>query len=133
MEISTRMRQTLHRFGVHSATIQPEFLDNDTAIEKYDTSHHHHPSSSSLSIASQETNIPSTDLIESQVEVRLNEHGGSELNADPCLCIQGVNADSRTCLLRCIENDSCFEQACCPPPYNNTPLADPSHKHDSPS
>jgi hypothetical protein len=78
MEISTRMRQTLHRFGVHSATIQPEFLNNDTAIEKHDTSYHHPPSSSSASsIASKETNIPSTDLIESQVEVRLNVRGAN--------------------------------------------------------
>jgi hypothetical protein len=70
------MRQTLHRFGVHSATIQPEFLNNDTVIEKQNASYHHHPSSSSaLSIASKETNIPSTDLIESQVEVRLNVRG----------------------------------------------------------
>ncbi|KAI8337408.1 cation efflux family-domain-containing protein [Chlamydoabsidia padenii] len=105
MELSTRMRQTLHRFGVHSATIQPEFLTKDTNIEKLDTNHH--PSSSALSTTTKDSNLihPSIDPVESQVE--------------------GINADSTTCLLRCIENDSCYEQACCPPPYNTTSSNDP--------
>ncbi|CAO3595407.1 unnamed protein product [Absidia cylindrospora] len=111
MELSAQMRKALHRFGVHSATIQPEFLNGST--EKHD-SHDNtdsYRSSSALSTSSKDNHtiqqLAPDNLIESQVE--------------------GINADSATCLLRCIENDSCYEQACCPPPYNQTTSNDPSH------
>ncbi|KAI8086480.1 cation efflux family-domain-containing protein [Halteromyces radiatus] len=103
MELSTQMRQTLHRFGVHSATIQPEFLNKN---EK-------HPLQQ-IPNSTEDILEEDCDMMESQID--------------------GINSDSTTCLLRCVENDSCYEQACCPPSYTQSSLTDPtSGNRPSPS
>ncbi|KAI8340768.1 cation efflux family-domain-containing protein [Chlamydoabsidia padenii] len=98
MELSIRMRQTLHEFGVHSATIQPEFFD--ATIEKQNQGGiKYHSSSSTLSVASKDNiTIQGTDTLLDNM-------------------MDGNIGDSSTCLLRCIDTDSCYEKACCPPPY----------------
>ncbi|ORX49120.1 cation efflux protein [Hesseltinella vesiculosa] len=78
MDLSAKLRKTLHSFGVHSATIQPEFLDQKETLNDL--------ASDSLS---------------------------TSLQAIPA---QQPPVDS-SCLLHCIEDESCYENACCPPPY----------------
>jgi hypothetical protein len=60
MELSIQMRQTLHEFGVHSATIQPEFFDTD---DKKLAS----PSSLSINSKDSTTIQPSNTLLGYQV------------------------------------------------------------------
>ncbi|KAI9343376.1 cation efflux protein [Pilaira anomala] len=94
MKLGSQIRKLLHGYGIHSATIQPEFIE-DRLDEKthYDEDTH---SESNLIIHGREQvpNSPSENSI-----VSLNEE---------------LQNNSSTCLLRCME-DSCLENNCCPP------------------
>ncbi|GAA5808902.1 hypothetical protein MFLAVUS_002301 [Mucor flavus] len=94
MKLGSQIRKSLHGFGIHSATIQPEFIE-DTLDEKahYD------------------------DDIDS--ENKLIIHGVEQVPNSPGMnSVVSLNEElqnnSSTCLLRCIE-DSCLENNCCPP------------------
>ncbi|CAO3623898.1 unnamed protein product [Cunninghamella blakesleeana] len=82
MELSNQMRQKLHEFGVHSSTIQPEYVNNNDS-----------KGTDSLDVLS---NTSTSIAIYPE---------DKELTAN----------DSSTCLLQCIQNESCYEQACCKP------------------
>ncbi|CAO3596621.1 unnamed protein product [Absidia cylindrospora] len=97
MQLSVQMRQILHEFGVHSATIQPEFFENITDKKL--------ASASTLSVSTKDsTTIQASD--------RMMEY-------------QGIDADSSTCLLHCIDAESCYEQACCSSSYIRLPALEP--------
>ncbi|CAO3609753.1 unnamed protein product [Cunninghamella echinulata] len=86
MELSNRMRQKLHEFGVHSSTIQPEYLNTDTK------------------------KIDSLDVMSTSGQTFVSVYPDNK----------EVSSDSSTCLLQCIQNESCFEQACCKPTKDTT-------------
>ncbi|KAI9301851.1 cation efflux protein [Cunninghamella echinulata] len=79
MELSNQMRQKLHEFGVHSSTIQPEYLNTDTK------------------------KIDSLDVMSTSGQTFVSIYPDNK----------EVSSDSSTCLLQCIQNESCYEQACC--------------------
>ncbi|GAA5801136.1 hypothetical protein HPULCUR_006578 [Helicostylum pulchrum] len=94
MKLGSQIRKLLHGYGIHSATIQPEFIE-DTLDEK----------------------APYVDDADS--ESKLIIHGIEQVPNSPATnSVVSLNEElqnnSSTCLLRCIE-DSCLENNCCPP------------------
>ncbi|ORZ01503.1 cation efflux family-domain-containing protein [Syncephalastrum racemosum] len=93
MNVATQMRQLLHTYRIHSVTIQPEFVDEkgekDSKLVKMS------PSSSSAPVTQKE---PDEAIL---------KHKKSTSGL--------VSPSESTCLLQCV-NDSCAENACCPPP-----------------
>ncbi|KAI9256304.1 cation efflux protein [Helicostylum pulchrum] len=94
MKLGSQIRKLLHGYGIHSATIQPEFIE-DTLDEK----------------------APYVDDVDS--ESKLIIHGIEQVPNSPATnSVVSLNEElqnnSSTCLLRCIE-DSCLENNCCPP------------------
>ncbi|KAI8877420.1 cation efflux protein [Backusella circina FSU 941] len=84
MSLNSKIRKLLHSYGVHSATIQPEFVDDESKkITEEITSNSHTSSINEI------------------------ESANIEYNTDEEM------QSSTTCLLRCIE-DSCNKNACCP-------------------
>ncbi|CEG84171.1 Putative Cobalt uptake protein COT1 [Rhizopus microsporus] len=95
MDLASQIRGLLHSFGIHSATIQPEFID-DKKIDQ------------ALSIMPKEENInQSGTLNDTSSDIASDHSSGQDLQ------------NSSTCLLRCTE-DSCLENNCCPPLQNET-------------
>jgi zinc transporter 1 len=94
MEIATSVKQLLHTYGIHSTTVQPEFVAPRRV--KHSHSRTDTPNSSG-------NDTSDTDNIEISTSSEDDTDGdeGDELTANECL-------------LRCTE-ESCVEQACCPP------------------
>ncbi|KAI8059440.1 cation efflux family-domain-containing protein [Gongronella butleri] len=82
LALSAQMRQALHAYGIHSATIQPEFLEKKETM--------------------------ADDAASNSIATSLNVLAGAR---------QPINIES-SCLLHCVEDDTCYENACCPPPYS---------------
>ncbi|KAF7728658.1 hypothetical protein EC973_005695 [Apophysomyces ossiformis] len=105
MQVATRMKQLLHEYGVHSATIQPEFVDEE------------------------EDNNEKTD--ETSAPLEQENHGiGSVSEMSPnksttTFVAMPEQESSTVCLLRCIK-DSCIQNACCPEPFASPPPPPPS-------
>ena len=88
MEIAQDIRSILHQFGIHSATVQPEFLDAPLA-----TSDNPHTFKNDTSLPSPPQTTPLPQL-----------HDDSEVMRSPT---------GNSCLLRCTDR-SCEPQECCP-------------------
>nr|CAG8442838.1 5444_t:CDS:2 [Entrophospora candida]CAG8547842.1 13609_t:CDS:2 [Entrophospora candida] len=92
--ISSKIRKTLHSYGIHSATIQPEFV-------KFDE---------------QTTNSDNENSGDS--EMRYIVTNPCDLNTVDDKNYEGQEYE---CLLRCAEEDSCNQKLCCPsPPKTNS-------------
>ncbi|KAL0138063.1 cation efflux protein [Mucor lusitanicus] len=87
MLLASEIRKILHGYGIHSATIQPEFIE-DQIDEKYQ------PTDQDI--------MDDSSKDDEKLQVHGIERVSTELHS------------SSTCLLRCIE-DSCLENTCCPP------------------
>ncbi|KAI7888320.1 cation efflux family-domain-containing protein [Mucor mucedo] len=93
MVLGSKIRKLLHGYGIHSATIQPEFIE-DHLDEKTHIDDDDETNSDSKLIIHDARHTPLSSAINNSSEEDLN--------------------NSSTCLLRCIE-DSCLENNCCPP------------------
>lgn len=99
MKLAMRARSCLHAYGIHSATIQPEFcLDRDHA--HLDDSHNHHN--------------------KQQQQQQRAADGVSEA-ATAC----GTSGPGSICLLECV--DDCVGQGCCPDSPKSPPGSSHSH------
>ncbi|CEP09003.1 hypothetical protein [Parasitella parasitica] len=102
MTLASEIRKILHGYGIHSATIQPEFIE-DQIDEKYQPAEE--------------------DSDQESDREKLHAHGIERVTTINNSVYHNNNAktnsvedlhSSSTCLLRCIE-DSCLENTCCPP------------------
>jgi zinc transporter 1 len=114
MHIAQRLRNVLHSFGVHAATIQPEFVRGGlkTAARM-----------SGVDVAPQETDehgrliTPAGTLVEA--ELVSGTRGGMALLSLADSLPQSQNETA--CLISCgPEGSSCAEESCCPPPKGST-------------
>lgn len=97
MLISSKIRKTLHSYGIHSATIQPEFVKFDEKTTNSDN----------------ENNDDS--------EIRYVVTNPCDLNIVDDKNYEGQEYE---CLLRCVEEDSCNQKLCCPsPPKTNSDVS----------
>ncbi|KAI8348021.1 cation efflux family-domain-containing protein [Choanephora cucurbitarum] len=86
MATATEIKKILHRYGIHSVTLQPEFIE-DQIDEKYIDCENQTEKESSSSIKVIRTQASKETLTE---------------------------GSSSTCFLRCLD-ESCLESSCCPP------------------
>ncbi|KAI8384811.1 cation efflux family-domain-containing protein [Radiomyces spectabilis] len=110
MRLATQMRQLLHNYGVHSATIQPEFtkLDGTSKTDLLESSEAN-PANEPVPLPPQHMAGPSCVST------------ATLATATPSLRSQkSETIDEETCLLRCMD-DSCKENTCCPDSYVNGP------------
>ncbi|KAL7311752.1 Zinc resistance conferring protein, variant 2 [Mucor circinelloides] len=105
MLLASEIRKILHGYGIHSATIQPEFIE-DQIDEKYQ------PTDQDLDSESSEDEKLHVHGIERVSTVTNSVYPDNSKNANTS-SFEDLHSSS-TCLLRCIE-DSCLENTCCPP------------------
>ncbi|CAO0801644.1 unnamed protein product [Mucor circinelloides] len=105
MLLASEIRKILHGYGIHSATIQPEFIE-DQIDEKY------LPTDQDLDSESSEDEKLHVHGIERVSTVTNSVYPDNNKNANTS-SLEDLHSSS-TCLLRCIE-DSCLENTCCPP------------------
>ncbi|CAO3681232.1 unnamed protein product [Umbelopsis ramanniana] len=113
MTVAQRVRKLMHKHGIHSITIQPEFVDPD--------------SSSDIIVNAQG---PPTQLAAPQSLPKTSWWA----NVLPWSKKKGTDEEKQVenssgfhvsrCLLRCSEDESCAAKTCCPSP---TPLTSTSH------
>lgn len=105
MNIAAEIRQLLHRWGIHSSTIQPEFVEGGM-IEA--------------------ARISGVDVDEAR------STKGRLVTKDGSLVEHELSRAPSSCLLAC-DDASCAEAACCPPSASATapkPSSDDGHGHD---
>ncbi|KAG0946141.1 hypothetical protein G6F57_002788 [Rhizopus arrhizus] len=95
MASASGIRKLLHEFGIHSATIQPEFIEEEGEKRQ---------------MLQEEKEEAIMVLRENELEP---EHPYSNYHVN-----QDLNSSS-TCLLQCIE-EACLENNCCPPEQKET-------------
>ncbi|KAK0528107.1 Zinc resistance conferring protein [Tilletia horrida] len=87
MDIAAKLRAVLHQWGIHSTTIQPEFVDGLLEAAKI----------SGVAVAGEP-----------------DEHGRL-LTKSGTLVERELSMADNNCLLACGEDPSCLKAACCPP------------------
>lgn len=107
MSVAGEIRKVLHSFGIHSSTIQPEFVHLD-GEEDHD---HTHGDGQHMS-----DNIPETEgILGASTKNYGTLKSQSLLRKEASLVANEDQTNEAACLLRCDEDDACAENACCPP------------------
>lgn len=107
MDIAGEIRQILHAWGIHSSTIQPEFVTGG------------------IKEAARISGVEVSDANETDEQGRLKTKDGRVVEHE-------LSKNPSSCLLAC-GDDSCAEAACCPPPRDSSSKPASQHTHDEDS
>ncbi|CAM0142961.1 unnamed protein product [Umbelopsis sp. WA50703] len=105
MNVAKRIRKLMHKYGIHSTTIQPEFVDSELSEELLKSSF---GSVTSPSIAARDQRQPLKGWR------RLWKWRNSEATSKETECEAAYDSQATPCLLRCSEDGGCAEKTCCP-------------------
>ncbi|KAI8970269.1 cation efflux family-domain-containing protein [Mycotypha africana] len=134
MKLGFKIRSVFHTYGIHSVTIQPEFVEdtalqvtpyvdekcNYTAENKADTTQQNNiydglRSSTMIAASNSQMKSSATSSISSS-SAPTNDGNLTNQQAAPSSLEDLNHNNSSVCLLRCTE-ESCQSNACCPPDH----------------